>query len=174
MHLGPASVAGIFINALDYADFWLRTSSLATGATNARSVTFGFGNDIDAAKLGSDSVGFLSFPGQDQGLGAASDNWLAFSRGSSVQSTADTGVASTGTTNWRRFRVKRNLAGTPSYLFYIDDVDTPVAEITTNFPTIAQNTGVRVANGDSNAGAHTVDLDEYFFQTGDLGARIGA
>lgn len=175
MHLGPASASGVFINALETADFLFRTSSLATGATNTRSIAFGFGNDADAAFLGTDSVGFISFPGQDQGLGAASNNWLAYSRsggGGAQQTTVDTGVVSTDTTNWRIFRIKRVLTPTAQYEFYVDGA--LVATITNNFPTIAQNMGCRVANGDSNAGAHTLDMDEVYFRSSNLGSRIGA
>lgn len=171
-HLGPAENNAIFIDALDYCEWLFRTSSLVTGATNNRSIAFGFGNSIDTARLGTDAVGFICHPGVDEGLGAASNNWIAYARGSSTQTSVDTLVASTATTSWRRFRIKRNLSGTPSYTFYIDDMTTPIATITSNFPTIAQNMGMRVANGDSNAGAHTVDLDEFYFRTDSQGARI--
>lgn len=175
IHFGPASASGIFLNALDYCDFLIRTSSLVAGATNTRSITFGFGSDIDAAFLGTDSVGFIAFPGTDVGLGAASNNWTCFSRsggGGALQTTTTSGVTATATTDWKHFRIKRNLIGTASYIFYIDDMVTPVATITTNFPTIAQNMGIRQANGDSNAGAHTLDWDEYMFRTDSQGARI--
>lgn len=175
LHLGPANTDGLFINALDYAEFLFRTSSLVTGATNNRSIAFSFGNAIDTARLGTDAVGFITHPGVDEGLGTASNNWVAYSRGSSTQTSRDTALAATGTTDWRRFRVRRFLTGTPRYEFYVDDMSTPiVSAITDNFPGVAQNLGIRIANGDTNAGAHIVDLDLVNFRTMSLGTRIGA
>lgn len=167
---------GVFLNALDYVDFLLRSSPLVPDAVNARSIAIGCGDTIDAAFLGTHSVGFLTFPGQDQGLGFPTNNWMAYTRsggGGAQQTTMDTGVLATGTTDWRLFRIQRVLTGIPRYLFFIDDLSAPVATITTNFPAQPQNIGYRSAVGDLNVGNQTVDFDEMYFRSDDQGSRIG-
>lgn len=172
LHFGPLSSDTPIDNFdSEYYEFLVRTSSMATGATNARSVTFGAGVNIDTSQLGTDSVFFIAFPGSTGVLGSATNNWVACVRVGSVNSATDTSNGATGTTNWKRFRIKRiPLTG---YEFYIDDMATPVATINAG-PTTAFNIGFRVAKADANAGSQTVDVDAFYYRTNSLGTRIGA
>jgi hypothetical protein len=173
LHLGPSATDAV-VDHFDseFYDFLLRTSSLVTGATNNRSITIGIGQSISSAQFGTDGIFFLAFPGSTSLLGSATNNWAAGTRSASTPAGVDTGNAATGTTNWKHFRLKR----TPStnYLFYIDDMTTPVATISSGLPATPFNIGIRVSNGDSNAGAHTLDIDAFYYRTNSLGTRLGA
>lgn len=179
VHMGPLSSDTVFTDALEHCDWLFRTSSLVAGATNHRSLFMGFGENIDNDFLGLQSLGFLCFPGNDKGLGAASDNWLAYTRnggGGVLQTTVDTGVAATATTDWRHFRISRTTAGGTVYRYYIDDMVTPVATISTTLPGgtgAGVNFGIRVAVADTNAGAHLYDWDEFYFRSDSQGSRLG-
>lgn len=172
LHFGPLSSDTPFVHFdSEVYEFLLRTSSLVAGDTNARSIAFGAGSNIDTSQLGTDSVFFISFPGSTGVLGSATDNWVACGRSASVNTATDTLNASTGTTNWKHFRIVR----IPSvrYDFYIDDMITPVASIAAG-PSTALNIGFRVSKSDANAGSHTVDIDAFYYRTNSLGTRIGA
>lgn len=173
VHLGPASTQAVVDHFdSDFYDFLIRTSSLVPGVTNTRSITMGIGTNIDATNLGVDSMFFIAFPGTSIGGLPASNNWIAVCiQSTGGTSAVDTGVVATGTTNWRHFRIKRVPA--VRYDFFIDNMVTPVASISSNIAGAPFNMGIRQANVDSNAGAHTLDWDEFYYRTNSLGSRIG-
>jgi hypothetical protein len=100
-------------------------------ATNTYTAFFGFNDSYTA--LGADSIVFTYTHGTNSG------KWQAHTRSNSVTAGgADTGV--TADTNWHRFDIEVNAAGTEAK-FYIDGTLTNT--ITANIPTgTARATGI--------------------------------
>lgn len=152
-------LASIIFGFAEFDLTWRSRVETLSTVTDTFTARLGF---IDSSGAG-ECVDALMFRYSDAG---STPNWFAVARNNNVETSVNTGVAAT--TNFSRFNIKLNEAGT-SATFFIDDI--LVATITTNIPSGAGRwvgVGMKI---EKSAGTSVRDIQSDYY---DLSVKFSA